>query len=196
MSSVNLTIENYSEKAIAVFGDTKDFKDQLLNIGGTFNKMLKTPDSDERRPGWIFPTKAKDKVQQLINDLKSGNGKYSNTHNNSSFASQSEAVKQKLKGVSGEKIEVDPAFISGLLMRIEKLETEFAALKQFAFNSNKIDVVPTKKTTTKKSPAPSVKGDDEDVIFSGDEYEEDTEEKEEKKVVKPKSSGRLLSSKK
>lgn len=192
MSAVNLTIENYSEKAIAVFGETKEFKDQLLNIGGTFNKMLKTPDSDERRPGWIFPAKAKEKVQNLINELRSGK---SNTSNNSStFSAQSEAVKQKLKGSSGEKIEVDPAFISSLLMRIEKLETEFAALKQFAFSSNKIEVVPSKKSPVKK---PAAVKDDEDVIFSGDEYEEDNDdnEKEEKRPAAKPKSGRLLSKK-
>ena len=42
-------IENYSEKAIAIFGDTEGIKDQLIELGGKFNPHLRG------RPGWIFP---------------------------------------------------------------------------------------------------------------------------------------------
>jgi len=43
-------IENYSEKAIAIFGDTEGIKDQLIELGGKFNPHLRGG-----RPGWIFP---------------------------------------------------------------------------------------------------------------------------------------------
>lgn len=47
------TIENYSEKAIAVFGNFESIKDTLSACGGKFNYNLKG------RAGWIF-SKAKE----------------------------------------------------------------------------------------------------------------------------------------
>lgn len=60
----NLEIVNYSEKAIAVFGDTKDIKDRLKEIGGRFNPALKY--NGEKLPGWIFSKKQADKVREFL----------------------------------------------------------------------------------------------------------------------------------
>ena len=66
-----LEIINYSEKSIAVTGDTKRFKDILKIAGGRFNPRLKSPKNPEERfAGWIF---SKVREQQLL-DLLSGNG--------------------------------------------------------------------------------------------------------------------------
>lgn len=43
-----LTLERYSEKSIAVFGDTELYKEKLLELGGKYNAHLKG------RAGWIF----------------------------------------------------------------------------------------------------------------------------------------------
>lgn len=59
-----LEIVDYSEKAIAVFGDTKAIKDQLKELGGRFNPALKY--NGEKRAGWIFGKKQADKVKELI----------------------------------------------------------------------------------------------------------------------------------
>lgn len=56
-----LEIVDYSEKAIAVFGDTKAIKEQLKELGGRFNPSLNY--NGEKRAGWIFST---DKVKELI----------------------------------------------------------------------------------------------------------------------------------
>jgi hypothetical protein len=53
-------IVDYSEKALAVFGDTRPIKDQLKAIGGRFNPKL-THD-DVKKAGWIF---SKSKEQEL-----------------------------------------------------------------------------------------------------------------------------------
>ena len=57
-------IVDYSEKAIAVFGDTKSIKEELKAIGGKFNPALKN--NGEKRAGWIFPKKQADKVRALL----------------------------------------------------------------------------------------------------------------------------------
>lgn len=59
-----LEIVEYSEKAIAVFGETKEIKDQLKELGGKFNPALKY--NGEKRAGWIFSKKQADKVRALI----------------------------------------------------------------------------------------------------------------------------------
>lgn len=59
-----LEIVDYSEKAIAVFGDTKAVKDQLKELGGRFNPSLNY--HGEKRAGWIFSKKQADKVKELI----------------------------------------------------------------------------------------------------------------------------------
>lgn len=55
---------NYSEKAIALFGDTKPIKDALSDLGGRFNGRL-THDG-EKRAGWIFPKAKEARVRELI----------------------------------------------------------------------------------------------------------------------------------
>lgn len=59
-----LEMVDYSEKAIAVFGDTKAIKEQLRELGGRFNPSLNY--DGEKRAGWIFSKKQADKVKELI----------------------------------------------------------------------------------------------------------------------------------
>ena len=59
----NFEIIDYSEKSIAVIGDTKDIKDSLKEIGGVFNPRLRCG------AGWIF---SKKKMAELTEILGSG----------------------------------------------------------------------------------------------------------------------------
>lgn len=56
----------YSDRAIAVFGDTKPVKDLLKELGGRFNKFLMHPKNGVRAAGWIFPVKQEDKIKQAL----------------------------------------------------------------------------------------------------------------------------------
>ena len=47
------TLVEYSEKAVAVFGDTKPIKDDLKAMGGRFNSRLTL--NGQKLAGWIFP---------------------------------------------------------------------------------------------------------------------------------------------
>jgi hypothetical protein len=64
-----LEIVDYSEKAIAVFGDTKAIKDLLKDLGGRFNPALNY--DGEKRAGWIFSKEQADKVRELLAPAKS-----------------------------------------------------------------------------------------------------------------------------
>lgn len=57
----DIRIVDYSEKAIAVYGDTKSIKDKLKALGGRFNPRLKDG------AGWIFSKKSEEEVRNLIN---------------------------------------------------------------------------------------------------------------------------------
>ena len=60
-----LTIdENYSEKFFAVFGDTKDYKQDLKQLGGKFNENI------NGKPGWVFLNFSKNKVKEFITNLE------------------------------------------------------------------------------------------------------------------------------
>ena len=60
----NVFLIDYSEKAIAVYGDTKPIKDKLLSLGGKFNMNLTI--SGVKQPGWIFSKKYRAVVEDLI----------------------------------------------------------------------------------------------------------------------------------
>lgn len=64
-----LEMVDYSEKAIAVFGDTKAIKEQLKELGGRFNPALNY--DGEKRAGWIFSKEQADKVRELLAPAKS-----------------------------------------------------------------------------------------------------------------------------
>lgn len=57
---LNCQIIDYSEKAIAVTGETKAIKDQLKALGGRFNPRLTCG------AGWIFSKRKRDAVEALI----------------------------------------------------------------------------------------------------------------------------------
>lgn len=63
--NLNFEIIDYSEKAIAVFGDTKPIKGKLSNLGGSFNKFLNY--RGEKKPGWVFSKKKEMELRRELN---------------------------------------------------------------------------------------------------------------------------------
>ena len=64
MSSSNgVRLEQYTEKSIAVFGNTQPIKDKLKELGGKFNSNLRG------QPGWIFVVSARPRIEQYISSL-------------------------------------------------------------------------------------------------------------------------------
>lgn len=63
---MSLQAEYYSEKSIAVFGDTKPFSSEMKSLGGTFNYNLRG------RPGWIFQKSKEPELMQFIANVNAG----------------------------------------------------------------------------------------------------------------------------
>tara|TARA_Y100000389_G_C17314448_1_gene439709 strand:+ start:436 stop:876 length:441 start_codon:yes stop_codon:yes gene_type:complete len=71
MTSKNVEIEQYSEKAFAVRGETKEYKTLLSELGGKWNSRLKGG------AGWIFPNSLRENVENWIkNDILVRNKRY------------------------------------------------------------------------------------------------------------------------
>ena len=55
-----MKIVEYSERCLAIIGDTKPFKEDLKKMGCRFNYGLRCG------PGWIFPVKKRTEVQKYV----------------------------------------------------------------------------------------------------------------------------------
>src|SRR5205085_7735335 len=66
VSKVTSPVEviDYTEKSIAVLGDTKPIKDDLKGLGGRYNSNLTV--NGEKVKGWIFSKKKEQKVRELL----------------------------------------------------------------------------------------------------------------------------------
>ncbi|MDR2145332.1 MAG: fusion protein [Tannerella sp.] len=60
----NFSIVDYSERAIAVFGDTRTVKEELKASGGRYNPNL--THGGEKKAGWIFPKTKEQAVRNLL----------------------------------------------------------------------------------------------------------------------------------
>lgn len=62
--SDDIEIVEYSEKSIAVFGNTKPIKDVLNDLGGKFNWYLNY--NGGKKPGWIFSKKNEVELRRVV----------------------------------------------------------------------------------------------------------------------------------
>jgi hypothetical protein len=60
----DFVIVDYSEKALAVFGDTRAIKDRLKALGGRFNPKL--THEGTKKAGWIFSKSKEQEVKNLL----------------------------------------------------------------------------------------------------------------------------------
>lgn len=63
--NLHFEVVDYSEKAIALFGDTKPIKDLLLAMGGKFNPRL--THNGEKQAGWIFSVNKREEIEGVLN---------------------------------------------------------------------------------------------------------------------------------
>ncbi len=139
-----LRVINYSEKAVALIGDTFAVKDEIKKLGGTFNKSLSIENT--KVSGWIFPSNKKQEIESFIKSTPEDKLK---TNKPSSY------------GINDVKntISIDPKIthemFANLLNKYEMLEArlncieEHLSLKGKTVSSSKAAVTKL-KTKTKK----------------------------------------------
>ncbi|GHV15549.1 hypothetical protein FACS1894179_10150 [Bacteroidia bacterium] len=64
-NNLSFEIVDYSEKAIALFGDTKPIKDLLSAMGGKFNPKL--THNGGKQAGWIFSKTKREELDTILN---------------------------------------------------------------------------------------------------------------------------------
>ena len=163
-SKLKFSIEDYSENAIAVFGDTKEISARLASLGGKFNPVLKGI-GEQRRPGWIFSKKRREEVDKLISQVRQEIQSGSFVAAIEPHTKAPSSVKTPSSSSSEDK---SNAIISSLLSRVELLETELATLKR-------IVLAGSAKSTVASKPAKDW----------ADQSEDESEEEEEKEPVAP-----------
>lgn len=62
-----IELVSYSEKALAVFGNTKPIKEVLKSLGGKFNAYLTNPTTKEKQAGWIFSKTKEQAIKTALN---------------------------------------------------------------------------------------------------------------------------------
>ena len=100
-----IILEQYSEKAIVLFGDTEKVKDRIKTLGGKYNSNLKG------RPGWVFTNSSRPKLEAFLKTLEDGG--------------DTEEIRVEPTGVYSS---AEPN-IDVLLKRIEKLELRIQKLE-------------------------------------------------------------------
>jgi hypothetical protein len=63
-NNLSFEIVDYSEKAIALFGDTRVIKDLLKAMGGKFNPRL--THNNEKQAGWIFSKTKREELETIL----------------------------------------------------------------------------------------------------------------------------------
>lgn len=58
-------IEDYTDKSFILFGNTKEYKDKIKELGGKWNSRLK-----DGKKGWIFSSSKKKEIEEWLTSLE------------------------------------------------------------------------------------------------------------------------------
>jgi hypothetical protein len=105
----SFVIVDYSDKAVAVFGETKAIKENLKSLGGRFNPYLNN--SGQKQAGWIFPKTKKNELESLLtaNIIHTEN---SEQVKEQIIINQSESLRKKAESVRNQASKINTS-VSG-----------------------------------------------------------------------------------
>jgi hypothetical protein len=155
---MSINIVNYSEKSIAVLGETKPLKEHLSALGGKWNPSL--THNGEKVAGWIFVTSKRDEVKKILTSYSQG------TLGDAPV--KKEYVKRDTSPSTND-FQFTKEMYLALVTRIEKLENELVIAKRAVGVSSS----EPPRASVKKQPV---------LKFTEDDVDEDFEE--EKKPMK------------
>jgi len=104
---MNITL-NYSDKSFVVSGSTKEFKEQLMALGGRYNPNLKTG------PGYIFSNKKEQEVTEFVNMQNNSNTNVNINQQNNQSKTDILSLDNKKPNVKYQIIKKDTTIKSSL----------------------------------------------------------------------------------
>lgn len=122
---------NYTERAIAVFGDTKNYAKKLGEIGGKFNmgltyrmdkSLIKMTRSDGKEPGWVFPKTKLSVIEAFVKNPPKV------TEEKTEYFQESKTKESKVTE-DNDKIMLSREQFMNLVSTVNRLEQEVALLK-------------------------------------------------------------------
>jgi len=180
MSSIISLNEDYTQAAVAIFGNTKPYLTEIKKIGGIFNARLKYNGSTAA--GWIFPKTKLQVVKQLVNKINSGEISPSEVDTNNSEKETSivkkETKKEYTRDSNDKNVVLSREEFIYIMNTLTRLDQEVNELKR------KINPE-VKREEPKKITRQVVESSEDDDC---DDCEDDEEEEE----VKPQKKGPSL----
>lgn len=122
---------NYTERAIAVFGETKNYAKKLGELGGKFNmgltyrldkSLIKMTRSDGKEPGWVFPKTKLSVVETFVKNPPKV------TEEKTEYPQESKTKESKVTE-DNDKIMLSREQFMNLVSTVNRLEQEVALLK-------------------------------------------------------------------
>jgi hypothetical protein len=177
-------VHDYTEKAIAVFGNTKPYMEEIKNAGGKYNHNLKY--NGTTSPGWVFPKTKLTIVKQLVDKINEGKITPSepkeHKENKEYKENKQSKDEKKEQPVNDKNVMLSKDEFIYIMNTLTRLEQEVAALKRQA-SGNKIEHY-IKKTSEQKEQKKVIKKeesseDDNDYNEDDNENDDDNEEEEE-----------------
>lgn len=175
MSSIVSLNEDYTQAAIALFGNTKPYLGEIKNIGGIFNARLKHAGSTA--PGWIFPKTKLQVVKQLVNKINSGEISPQEVEEKKEYVKESKDKKEKTRESSDKNVVLSREEFMYIMNTLNRLDQEVNELKRKINPEAKKEVKETRKVLVKQESSE----EEEEEIDDDDEEEEEEEVKPQKK---------------
>ena len=126
MSIVRLN-EDYKEKAIAIFGNTKEYISHFKDMNGIFNACL--TDNGSKAAGWIFPKTKLDKVRELVKKINNGSISPSAPEERKTYEKPASSTKDTSQ-VSDKNIVISKEEFAYIMNKLTKLDNEVNELKK------------------------------------------------------------------
>jgi len=170
---MSVQLIEYTEKSIAVFGETEKIKDYLEKLGGKFNPGLTNKTTGSREAGWIFVKSKAKEVQKLVDGFNKGD-----LNKETSIL---DVMMNKPKTViksTGDFVITKEMYMA-LISRIEKLETDNMNLSKLLLSKKQPHTpspTPTQQQSSSSSSSSSVKNRVSTPVESDDSEEEEEEE--------------------
>lgn len=140
----DITITDYSEKAVVVRGDTRKYKEDLKKLGGKYNGRLADG------PGWIFPKK----IERELNSFIAGGVRLISEEEAQAGEDKSTEWEKKrsITVVKDDGIELKKMYfkIDELSKKLDRILSILLGTAEVVVDSDSEDeVIPTKRLLTK-----------------------------------------------